>query len=536
MPTSGAADPSAASFHVRSWEKNSVKTLLAKVGAPKAIGLYVSDNEVTVSQVAATPLGPVEIARHREPYEPAQLKSVLERLLIPMTGRHRRIRVPVTLGLPAMRVFFSTRPVQTSSSDPSPHVLLHEALQSSKLSIDDMAVDLIKSKPGRRAVASIVACQKKYLSGLVDTLREFGVRLQRVEPAPCALLRAAAHRHHAPRSAKVVQRVFLGQTHGLAVQAVGPLPVVWRSFHLPRGDEASALLSTCRSLQSLNRFCGIDSPLDAVMIHGRSDLRCLLDFEWLQQQIGTRAEWFEAPALDNSAVALGLAIGCLNPDERAVDLARASKPQTHVWELIPWGELAVQASMLLGLGLFLGERWTSLDRGYRAVRTQTAQHDWSASVPEHELEKEKSDLQQRVAAIRKFVNSRVIWTAYARDIPERLPANTALTSFHGTSELGAAGEKQDGKGKAKKQLVLKGAANVPADSSTSTEIDQFLESLRGHPMLKRDFPIVELADLKQARTAGQAGPVASFSVICQPRAAKSPAKQPEAGSEKSAEQ
>jgi hypothetical protein len=515
--------------------RNSVKTLLAKIGSPKAIGLYVAEQEVTVSQVAATPLGPVETARHIERYEPAQLKTVLERLLLPLTGRHRRIRVPVTLGLPAMRVFFSTRPIQTSSSDPSPHVLLHEALQSSRISTDDMAVDLIKSKPGRRAVASIVACQKKYLTGLVDSLREFGVRLMRVEPAPCALLRAAAQRHHAPRSAKVVLRVFLGPKHGLAVQAAGSLPFVWRSFQLPCGDEASALLSTCRSLQSLNKVCGIDSPLDAVMIHGRPDLRTLLDFEWLQQQIGTRTDWFDDPGLDNSAIALGLAIGCLNPDERAFDLAKTSKPKTHVWELIPWGELAVQASMLLGLGLFLNERWTNLDRGFRAIRAQIAQHDWSASLPEQELEKEKADLQQKVAAIRKFVNSRVVWTAYAREIPERLPANTALTSFHGTSDLGSVGDKQDSKAKAKKLLVLKGAATVPSDGSTSTEIDQFLESLRGHPMLKRDFPIVELADLKQARAAGQSGQLASFSVICQPRAAKAPVKQPDAGAETSAE-
>jgi len=515
-----------------------VKNLLAKIGAPKAIGLYVGEQEVTVCQVAATPLGPVEIARKSERYEASRLKAVIERLLIPLTGERRRIRVPVTLGLPGMRVFFSTRPIQTSSSDPSPHVLLHEALQTSKISIDDMAVDLIKSKPGRRAVASIVACQKKYLNGLVDTLREFGVRLLRVEPAPCALLRAAAHRHRAPRSAKVVLRVFLSDTQGLAVQAAGQLPFVWRSFNLPRGDEASAFLSTCRSLQTLNKYCGIDSPLDAVMIHGRADLRSLLDFDWLQQQMGTRVDWFEEPALDSSAVALGLAIGCLNPDENAFDLARSSKPQIHVWELVPWGELAVQASLLLGLGLFLGERSTSLERNYQAVRIQNAQHDWSASIPEHELEKEKKDLQQQVAAIRRFVGSRVIWTAYTRDIPARLPDNTVLTSFHGTSELGAAGdkgEKPEVKAKSKKLLTIKGAAPVSDDNLTPAEIDRFLESLRGHPLLKRDFPTVELADLKHSRATGQSGSAASFSVICQPRAAKGPAKQPESGDEKTVE-
>ena len=46
-------------------------------------------------------------------------------------------------------------------------------------------------------------------------------------------------------------------------------------------------------------------------------------------------------------------------------------------------------------------------------------------------------------------------------------------------------------------------APISPDGSTPREIDAFLESLRNHPLLQRDFPLVELADIKryQAYTA-----------------------------------
>lgn len=509
-----------------------MKSLLAKMATAKAIGLYIGDDEVAISQVAATAFGVVEVKGHRESAAPDQLKGVLERLLAPLVGRHKRLRVPVALGLPGLKVFFSTRPIQTTSSDPSPHVLLHEALQSSGVAIDEMAVDLIQSKPGRRRVASIVACPRKYLTGLLDTVQEFGMRLFRVEPAPCALLRAAVHRHRAPRGAKVVLRIFLGDTQALAVQAVADFPFVWRLFGLPRGDEASAILSTCRSLETLSKFCGVDSSPGAVMIHGRADLRNVLEFDWLQEEIAAPVQWTDGPALDNSAVALGLALGCLNESEKAFDLARSLKPRPSVWELVPWGEVALQASLLVCMGLFLGERSRSLNHSYQAVRAQNAEIAWAASPSEAQLETEKKDLEQKAAAVRKFLESRVIWTSYTRDIATRLPTNSVLTSFQGTCELGASGDKKGGNAKPKKSLVLRGAAPMADGGAMPPEIDEFLESLRGHPLLRRDFPVVELADLKQSPARSQAAPAASFSVVGQPRANKAAPKQSSDGTPK----
>src|SRR5262249_41007675 len=157
----------------------------------------------------------------------------------------------------------STRPIRTANTNASPQVLLHEVLQSPNINIDDMAVEVIKAEPGKRKVASIVSCRKKYLSGLLAALEGCGVRPFRAEPEPCALLRAAAYQPRAPRKAKTVLRIFLGDGQGLAVVAAGHLSIIWRTFGLSPGGEGSAIRSTIRSLQTVVKHCGIEMALDA---------------------------------------------------------------------------------------------------------------------------------------------------------------------------------------------------------------------------------------------------------------------------------
>ena len=507
-----------------------MKSLLAGIGLPKAIGLYINKDTVHLSQVVSTPWGPVEVFRDSHTAAPDELGAVLQRLLAPLLGRRSLRQVPVAVGLPAGLTYFSTRPIQSTGNDVSPHVLLREALRSSNVSVDQMVVDVVKTRPDKRQVASIVSCDRKYLTELLDSLQECGVRPHRAEPAPCALLRAAAGRHSLPRAhragrnAKLLLRLFLGETQALAVLAANDNPLVWRSFSLPRGDEASALLSASRSLQTMSGLCGVESPLDGVMLHGRPDLARLLDVDWVRQEMGVEVKWSDGPALDDSQIAFGLALGCLGDDQNAFDLARSVKPRAAFREVFPLREAALQAGLLLGVALLLFARSGNLDRSYLAVAAENAQHPWMAAMQTSQLENEKSRLKQRVAAVRKFLDTRITWTSYERDLAGSMPANVFLTSFQGVSELGSAGKKKS-VAKPKKSLVLHGAAFVPPDGSMPQEIDRFLEILREHPMLARDFPVVELADLKQSKLVGNDTAVAFFTVVCAPKAGKGTPKQ-----------
>ena len=279
-----------------------MRSLLAKVAVRKGVGLYLGEHDVAVSKIAATPLGPVELASASAPYTPEDLASVLERLLAPLLGRKRR--VPVAVGLPSSRIFFGTRLIR-AGSESSPEAVLQKALCSSNISVDDLTVDLLHGSVNKAPVTNVAACRKKYMAGVVATLTQMGVRPYRTEPSPCALVRLAAHQHHFPRRSKTVLCVFLNATQGLAVLVADGMPLGWRKFILPASGEGSAILCAARTLRTQHTFYGIDSSLDFAIIYGRPDLNARLQEEEFPTDMGTRVIWHEGPSFDRGDLSLG---------------------------------------------------------------------------------------------------------------------------------------------------------------------------------------------------------------------------------------
>ncbi len=496
-----------------------MKALLAKFSRQRAIGLLIDDQEITLSEVAATPLGPVELTRRREAYEPEQLGEVLKRLLASWLDRRQRCRLPVVVGLPTLRVFFSTRPIRNANSDATPQTLLHEVLQSPTISIDEMAVESIRSQPGKRPLASIVSCRKKYLSGLLVALKESGVEFPRVEPTPCALLRSAILQYRLPRRAKVVLRIFVGREHGFAVVAAGDLPVVWRFLDLPPGEEPTAIRAVVRALQAVLKHCGIDSALDAVLIHGRGPWRDLLETKEFQADLGMPVICHDDPTLDQTSIAYGLALGGISQSGENFDLARTLKPPPAFRDIFPWGELTVHIAILLCMGFFLFARSQNLHAEHQAVASENARRDWSKSVPTAQLDKEMKDLTQKVEAIQRFLDTRIVWSAYTHDVSLRLPATVSLSSLQGQCEL-ESGEKKSNTVKPKKSFILRAAVPMAQNGLMPQEIDGFMGTLREHPLLKRDFHVVELADIKSTEASAGMKSMASFTVLCLPKVEK----------------
>lgn len=501
-----------------------VKKLLAAIAYRHAIGIHVGEREVFVCKLASSPLGPIEMARKSLPYTPENLSAVISELLVPLTARRLRLPIPVALGLPGQRVFFSTRPIKSANADATPQILLHEVLQSSSISVDDMAVDLIKSQFENRTLASIASCRRKFLASLLSAFTDSKVVPFRAEPAPSALFRIANSKYRAPRRAKTVLRIMMGTEQGLAILAVGSQPLVWRYFTLPQGSEKTAIISTTRTLQTLSKPCGIEAEIDVLIVHGRPDLKASIENEQTQDEIGIPIQWCDNPILDDSEVAYGLALGCLMPGIEAYDLARSLKPPRSLLEIFPWGELGLQTALIAFMGMFLSERASTLGDSYRAVRREIAGYSWLKATPETQLEKERKDLEQRVESVRKFLDSRIVWTSYFHDIPARLPANASINGFDGMSEMELMGKKKDIGKKLKKSFILRLAAPITNNGTMPHEIDKFLDSLREHPLLKKDFPIVELVDLKWYQPFQGAKPNAYFTVMCLPKVAKPVAK------------
>lgn len=499
-----------------------MKSLLAKIGLPRALGLCVEYGSVTVSEVVATPFGPVEIGRCSEQVTNKRLSAALKQLTRTKLWRKRCQRVPVAVTVPRRQSYFATRPVQIATEDPSPHVLLREALRSTNAPVNDMAVDVVRGQPDKRAVVSIAACNMEYLTSLLESLAACGIRPVRAEPGPCALLRAVKKRR-ADRKARFVLRFFLNDREALAAIVAKDAPLVWRYWDLRRGDEASTIVSAYRSLLMVSRDCGLDSPIDAVILHGRSDLARLVDVDWLREELAVPVHWLEGPALGNAEIAFGSGVGCWSPDQQSFDLSRALKPRASLRELIPWRQIAVQAALLLCMALFLFNRYGRLQESHAAVQTRNAENSRTASMQEALLEREKNELAQKVAAVQEFLGTRMVWTNYERQLAECLPANAILTSFLGECELKTA-DKQRGQAKPKRSLALQGTVLLRQRGLMPQEIDAFLDKLRASPLLKRDFPVVELAALKPKQSLVNEPPAVAFTVLCLPESSTAKAE------------
>ena len=169
--------------------------------------------------------------------------------------------------------------------------------------------------------------------------------------------------------------------------------------------------------------------------------------------------------------------------------------------------------VLIGATLWL----LGQSRGHSAeaekVKSEVGRYAWAAKVTPPKLAEEKKVLEQQVDAIRAFGETRISWTEFTHDIASKLPNDLAMNSFTGQYDLEFSGAKANTK--PKRFLTLGLNAPIPRTGAMPREIDAFLRILRADQLLKRDFPDVELADLRWTQTVGKPA-TATFSVVCQP--------------------
>ncbi|MCE5268191.1 MAG: hypothetical protein LLG00_09935 [Planctomycetaceae bacterium] len=496
-----------------------MKSLIAKLSLQKTIGLYLGEHEVAVSQVAATLLGPVPVVAARADFANDDWLEAAKELLKPFVGR--RGRPSVAIGLPVSRVFFATRLI-AGDRPAAPEPVLQKAISSPNINVSDLTVDLLWSEAANKAnAATIAVCRKRYMNGLMESLGPLNIRLQRAEPAPNALVRLALLQRRFPRSAKMLLCVFLGDGQGLAVMVCDRMPWAWRAFPMTPGNEATAILSAARNLRTQQSYYGLEFSPQFAVIHGRPDLHERLQEEGLPSSIETRVLWQKEPGLDAAAIALGLAIGGLTPEAKAFDLSKSVKPRPSLWEIFPWGDLAFTSVLIAATALSLGAHATKLDESLAVAQARRSKYKYPRTITAQALEKEGKDLDEKVAAVRKFLDTRIGWSSYTADLAERLPAGVVLDSFNARCGL------PTGRAAGSKAMTLAATAPMGPDGAAPREIDAFLNSLRHDPVVQRDFASAELTGIKPGASQSKM-PRASFGIVGIPKPAGAPAAAPPA--------
>ena len=179
------------------------------------------------------------------------------------------------------------------------------------------------------------------------------------------------------------------------------------------------------------------------MIHGRADLHERLQQEQFPSKMETRVLWHEGPALDDAAIASGLALGCLTQDIKAFDLSRTLKARPPIKEIFPWGELGLATGLVGCMGLVLGVHAMKLDESYVALRAENSQHvvpGFGRPGPLGERQEGDGRTRSRPSAIS--------WRAASSGPPTRTTSRNAcrrkatLTAFNGRSPLDRSGKRQ----------------------------------------------------------------------------------------------
>ncbi len=496
--------------------------LASRLPLRQTIGVAIGEDAI-VAVRASSALGPDLREKLIVPMEGDTADDGLRRALGEMAKRKTWRGLPFAIGLPPLNLFFSTRPIKSIHHNASPQVMLHEVLRSSSLNIDDMEIAMRKVQPAKQALASLVACRRKYLAPITAALGESHVGPEQVEPSPCALLRLAVMRHKTPRSAATALRVFLGEKQGIALLTARDVPLMWRAFDVHPDRLAGTLRAVYRSIVSLGRFLGVDETPGAVLVHGRPDLGSVHEGQdWKGETVKTVR--FDDPSYDPEAIALGLAIGC-QPTFEGFNLAPSLRPSVKLARQVPWVMIGVEALVLAGVSFFMNDTAHDVETAIATLRMEQDSFEWVRKRTLKELTEERKQLDNRVSALAKFLGPSVSWTSCAREVSACLPATVNLTSLNGVAEYTADAAKTAG---VKKSLTLQVETTIPETGIIPREVDEFVGGLRKQTTLKKALPIIEMGGLTYNSGNRNSEPKATFTVTCKPPEASKKA-QPKGG-------
>jgi hypothetical protein len=488
-----------------------VKLAVPKFRLAASVGVYLSDAAVTWCVLEKSPLGTRQADAGEEPCVKQDWGVALDRILTRVKERQGAAAF-VVVGLPASHTFFATLPA--AGKNESAEQLLAGNHCCTSIPPAELSADMLAVKVNGKTFAAVGASRRKDLQALIDVTRKHDFRFVRVEPAPWALLRTAA----ANKAGRVALRLQLNGTHLVATLVCGPQALLWRSIELTGDAEASAdvIVSLVRTFESYASQQLGATTIDAVLLGGPGSKELGPE---LAADLGEKFSVVDGPGPTAAAVARGLALGGLERDKPAPDLARPLAPPPQLWDLVPRGEVALLGAVVICMGLWLWSVGTIAQN--KAVRAEEENaHNALLQVDDGKLKDEKKVLSAQVAAVTTFLNKRVLWTEYLNQLSNRIPPGVKFVTFQGDDELVIPGK---GDKKAKKGLLLNFSATVPRDLSAPPEVDELLEGIRSAPAVLRDFPDVKLSTLRINKSNDPhgrkqvLGDPATFTVTCLPK-------------------
>jgi hypothetical protein len=485
-----------------------------KIGVPKirlasSVGVALAENSIAWCVLEKGPFGIRKTDSGEEPCTRQDWANALNKILLKVQTSPG-IAASVVIGLPASQAFFATLPsgpkLETAEN------LLTNNHCCSSIPPQELSADVLPVKVGGKTFAAVGASRKKDLQVLIDVPKKLGFRFVRVEPGPWALLRACAPQ----RGSRISLRLLVEGKNMLATLVSGSQPLLWRPMELGSEESWDSILSLVRSFETYATQQLALAGIDSIVLEGPSTKELAAR---LASDLGERFSEVKGPGPTPAATAKGLAVGGMNRDIAAPDLARPLAPPPQLLDLIPRGEVAVLGAVIMCLGLWLWGSGTVVMNDAIRAEEDNSKNVMLQSGDDGKLKDEKKILSAEVQAVSQFLGGRIMWTEYLNQFSGRIPPGVQFVTFQGDMELKTGTEKNERK--AKKGLLLNFETMLPRDRPAPPEVDTLLKNIRNAPVVMRDFPEVSLSALRVTKNMDNrkslSGDPASFTIACLPK-------------------
>lgn len=479
----------------------------------RAIGIYLDGRRLCLVEVARTLRGLQVREVVEADYEEAVPDELLQALLANRLSPRQRRHVPVGIGLSAEQTFFMTQPANLDKvEEATPEQLLEAGHYSKTITSETVVMDFCAAgkTPQAGTLWSLGACQRQQAQGLYQALKEIGLREVSLRPGLWSLA-TLLHRQGPDRSWKTCLHVLLHENGGGVLLESQGKALLWRPFKATPEQRVQTTISTLRIVM-VHATTTLAVPWVAgVVLHGTGETSILS--QAIEETLDLIPRQGRGDAGTNCDYALAQARAAQHSESLGFDLFASLKDTPSLLAMFPLRLTAVVVVMIGMLAWMLETQYRGLDREAQEVARQNDTHAWAKDLETGKIKKRQEDLSNEVRNVHHYLDSRVLWSNYLRDLPSYLPPNAGLSHLSCVNPLTGLSKKKSRK--SKRSLTLRGATLFPEGRAAPEEIELYLDSLRQMNLLKKEFPKVELAEVKWRKEGRRE--VAMFTVVALPK-------------------
>ncbi|MFA5293670.1 MAG: hypothetical protein WC496_11655 [Phycisphaerae bacterium] len=503
--------------------------ILEKLCWGRAIGVYFHGDRVSITDVGNTIKGLATL--NQQSFEigdedPVQsLSNILQEYIKNRGGKN----TPVCLGLKPEQAFFITSAAECEQQEQLRDKLLdyagfRTAEERNEVVADYFKINKVKSSAGQ--LWSVGVCQKENSKGLYNAIGQAGFKHFSLKPTPWAMAAFSAKLPKKSKSWKVLIHIFLNETGGLAVLVVEKNIMCWKIFAFSQSEPMDKIESAIRSILIQSTVTLFRPMVDGIVLEGPKAGKFGQE---VYDRFGIETAAVEGPEFADFQFSHSLAMSARHREVTQFDIFRELRPKPTLKQMFPWKLAAMVVFAACCMAFMMWQRTSRLTESYINFKKQNAAYKWAQKKTTRELASEKLSLLTETQAVEKFLSTRIIWSDYLRDLPTRLPPNVSISNIWAVCEYADSSKKVAGRKKINRSMSLRGMTLFDKGRASPEDIEAFMESLKKVDLLQRDFPNVQLADIKWRRQGDS--DVATFTVMASPDKSAKGKKQEKGGSE-----